>query len=197
MRARENFSLVDTAWLHMDVPTSMAVIVGVIMFEEPLAFPTLKKLVAERLLRVPRFRHRSANLFSVSVCRSGKLIVYFNIDAHLHRIALPAPHDQSALHDLVSDLMSTPLDFNKPLWQFHLVEQYGDGCALICRLHHSMADGLALVQVLLSMADNPPEGISEIPEPRTTGNRRQPRAGLVNQALKPGAEGNQVRKRVG
>ncbi len=58
---------------------------------------------------------------------------------------------------MVSDLMSTPLDFSKPLWQFHLVENYGDGCAIIARIHHSIADGLALVYVLLSLTDMTPD----------------------------------------
>lgn len=154
MPARENFSLVDTAWLHMDEPTSMAMIIGVIMFDQPLDFPTLKKLVTERLLRVPRFRQRVREPLLGIGLPQWQEDPHFDLDAHLHRIALPAPHDQTVLHELVSDLMSTPLDFSKPLWQFHLVENYADGCALICRLHHSMADGLALVQVLLSLADN-------------------------------------------
>lgn len=154
MSRREPFSLVDAAWLHMDEPTSMAVIVGVIMFEDPLDFATLKQLVRDRLLRVRRFRQRVREpLFGVGI-PEWETDPYFDLDAHLHHIALPPPHDQSALHRLVGDLMSTPLDFSKPLWQFHLVEEYEEGCALLCRLHHSMADGLALVQVLLSLADD-------------------------------------------
>lgn len=156
MNRRESFSLVDAAWLHMDEPTSMAMIIGVIMFEEPLDFPTLQQLVKERLLRVRRFSQRVREpRFGVGI-PEWETDPYFDLDAHLHHIALPPPHDQSALHRLVGDLMSTPLDFTKPLWQFHLVEGYEDGCALICRVHHSMGDGLALVQVLLSLSDDSP-----------------------------------------
>ncbi len=150
----ERFSLVDAAWLHMDEPTNMAVISGVIMFDDPLDFNVLKELIRTRLLRVRRFRQRVREpLFGVGIPQ-WEDDPHFDLDAHLHRIALPAPHDQQALHELVGDLMSMPLDFTKPLWQYHLVENYEGGCALICRLHHSMADGLALVQVLLSLADD-------------------------------------------
>ncbi len=153
---RQSFSLVDAAWLHMDEPTNMAIIVGVIMFDKPIPFQTLKDLVRERLLRVRRFRQRVREpLFGVGIPQ-WEDDPHFELDAHLHRIALPAPHDQQTLHELVSDFMSMPLDFSKPLWQYHLVENYEGGCALICRLHHAMADGLALVQVLLSLADNAP-----------------------------------------
>src|SRR5437764_1503653 len=124
MRDREYFSLVDTAWLHMDDPSSMAVIVGVIMFDDALDFATLKQLIGERLLRVRRFRQRVREpLFGVGMPQ-WETDPYFDLDAHLHRIALPAPHNQAALHELVGDLMSTPLDFSKPLWQMHLVEGY-------------------------------------------------------------------------
>jgi WS/DGAT/MGAT family acyltransferase len=45
------------------------------------------------------------------------------------------------------------LDKHRPLWQFHLVESYQGGSALVARIHHSYADGIALVQVLLSLTD--------------------------------------------
>ena len=50
-------------------------------------------------------------------------------------------------------MASTPLDKTKPLWQFHLVENYDGGSALIIRIHHCYADGMALVQVMLSLTD--------------------------------------------
>ena len=50
--------------------------------------------------------------------------------------------------------MNTPFDFERPLWQMHLVENYGGtGCALIVRFHHCIADGIALIHVMMSMAD--------------------------------------------
>lgn len=189
MRTRESFSLVDTAWLHMDEPTSMAMIIGVIMFDDPLDFPTLQKLVTERLLRVPRFRQRVREpLFGVGIPQ-WEQDPLFDLDAHLHLIALPAPHDQTALHQLVGDLMSTPLDFSKPLWQFHLVQEYGKGCALVCRLHHAMADGLALVQVLLSLADDAPQFAAHSDSYANGAGRR---GGLLQNALKLAGRGTKL-----
>jgi len=108
----------------------------------------------------------------------------FALDYHLQRTALPEPGDQAALQALVSDLASTQLDFTRPLWQFHLVEHYGSGSALICRLHHSIADGVALVRVLLSLTDLQPGdsvAIEEQPQPagRETG---APAAGVLAEA---------------
>jgi hypothetical protein len=43
------------------------------------------------------------------------------------------------------------------LWAADLIDGYGDGCAILLRTHHAIADGTALVQALLTLAD-PPEG---------------------------------------
>ncbi len=77
----------------------------------------------------------------------------FDLRAHVHHVALPAPGDAAALESLVADLASTPLDPRLPLWQMHLVDGVGDGCALVVRVHHVVADGLALVGVLLDLTD--------------------------------------------
>src|SRR5690606_16529879 len=90
----------------------------------------------------------------------------FDIRIHLRRIALPAPGDQTALEELVSTLMNTPLDFSKPLWQIHLIENYQGGSVVLARLHHTIADGIALMRVLLSLTDDrrdAPIEMEEIP----------------------------------
>ncbi len=82
----------------------------------------------------------------------------FDIDSHVHRTALPGKADKAELESLVSDLASTPLDFAKPLWQYHLVDNYRGGSALIMRIHHCYADGIALVGVMLSLTHGTASG---------------------------------------
>ena len=55
--------------------------------------------------------------------------------------------------------MSTPLDLSKSPWQFHLIEQYGAGCVVLTRLHHCIADGIALMGVLLQGQDRLGDGV--------------------------------------
>ena len=66
---------------------------------------------------------------------------------------MPGRAGKRELERFVSQQASTPLDKTKPLWQFHLVESYGGGSALVTRIHHCYADGMALVQVMLSLTD--------------------------------------------
>ncbi|MGB3714142.1 MAG: wax ester/triacylglycerol synthase family O-acyltransferase [Candidatus Promineifilaceae bacterium] len=166
---RAHLSPVDTAWLRMEHPTNLMMITGIFMFDEPLDYDALRSTLSKRLLRYDRFRQRAVRPVLPFAPPYWEFDPNFDIDAHLHRIALPAPGNQQALEDLVNDYMSTPLDYSKPLWQFHLVENFGDGCALLCRLHHCIADGIALVRVLLDLTTDEPLREGVVGGPQITG----------------------------
>ena len=57
----------------------------------------------------------------------------------------------------MSRLLSEPLPADRPLWTLHLVEHFQGGSAIVARIHHCIGDGLALVHVLLSIADGTPD----------------------------------------
>ncbi len=147
---REPMSKVDTAWLRMERPTNLMMITGVISFSEMLDVADLKAVLAERFLAFRRFRQRAVETARGAYWEYDK---DFDLDWHVRRSALPGASGKIELQELVSQLASTPLDKSKPLWQFHLVENYQGGCALISRVHHCYADGIALVQVLLSLTE--------------------------------------------
>lgn len=54
----ERMSVVDTAWLRMDVPGNPAMIVSVLVTATPMAVAEARKVVVSRLLCFPRFRRR-------------------------------------------------------------------------------------------------------------------------------------------
>lgn len=147
----------DNFWLCMDEPTNLMVIVGFMEFEEVIDFQRLLSTVETRLLSFARFRERivkPALGVGVPYWETDK---HFDIRYHVQRVALPRPGDKAELQEMISSLMTTPLDPNKPLWQVHLIEDYGEGCVALFRIHHCIADGIALVHVLLSMADKTPD----------------------------------------
>lgn len=161
---RETFSNVDAAWLHMESPTNTAMITGVLMFEEPLDFERFRATVEYRLLLHDRFRQRVHEPDFNLGLPSWEDDPDFDLDRHIQRVELPEPGDQAALQELVGSLMSTQLDFSIPLWQFHFVENFNGGVAVIARLHHCIADGLALMQVLLSLTDESPDAPWPVPQ---------------------------------
>jgi diacylglycerol O-acyltransferase len=147
---RERISGVDTAWLRMDMPTNLMVIVGVLMFEGRLEPARVKRTLERRFLAYRRFRQKAVQDPTGAWWEDD---ADFDIDSHVHQVALPGKAGKAELQAFVSDLASTPLDATKPLWQFHLVDNFDGGSALVMRIHHCYADGIALVQVMLSMTE--------------------------------------------
>ena len=151
---REPMSKVDTAWLRMERPTNPMMITGVLMFAEPLQLAQLKKIIQQRFLSYARFRQKPVENATGAQWVDDE---HFDLDWHVRLSGLPGrpgkTSEKRALERFVSNLASSPLDPTKPLWQFHLVERYQGGSALVARIHHCYADGIALVQVLLSLTD--------------------------------------------
>jgi len=150
---REPMSKVDTAWLRMESPTNLMMITGVMIFRQHLDLKKLKHLLAQRFLAFRRFRQKAVDLGNAAFWETD---THFNIDRHVLAAKLPGKADKHALEKFVSHLASTPLDHSRPLWQFQLVQNYQGGSVLVSRIHHCYADGLALVQVMLSLTDAAP-----------------------------------------
>lgn len=177
--ARETLTPVDAAWLHMEDPTNLMMVTGIMTFDGKPDMEHLLAIVRYRLLKYDRFRQRVVEPSLPIGSPHWETDPDFDVRAHVHRVALPAPGDQATLQEFVSDMMSTPLDFSKPLWQFHVIDNYDGGWALLSRLHHCIADGIALMHVLLAMTDLSPD--SPWPEPSP---RRRLRRGLLNRAFR-------------
>lgn len=150
----ERMSKVDTAWLRMDAPTNLMMIVGVWIIKPGVRYPAVCQRIEERLLQYARFGQR------VQQEASGAVWVAdpdFRIERHVVReqlAAAPGGSAQQALQDRLAELAVQPLDMKHPLWEFRLVEHYQGGSALLVRIHHCIADGLALIAVTQSLVDD-------------------------------------------
>ncbi len=151
-RSVTRLSAADAAWLRMDRPANPMMICAAMFTERPLALPALRGLLTERLLS-PRFRQ--------PLSRRGELRRPFEIEAHVHRCPGGDPPNAEALFERISGLMLRPLPRSRPLWDVNLVEHWGPGSVLVWRVHHAVGDGLALLRVLLSAADQrDPQGLA-------------------------------------
>jgi WS/DGAT/MGAT family acyltransferase len=157
---REKISSVDTAWLRMDRPHNLMMICGVLMFRERLDFARVRRIVAERFLVFRRFRQHAVERAGIAFWEEAP---DFDLDHHVALTALPGKAGKQELESLVSRLACTPLDPARPMWQFHVVEKYDGGSAIVMRIHHCYADGIALVRVMLSMMDAAPDGPPAMP----------------------------------
>jgi len=147
----------------MDRPTNLMVVNSVMWFDEPVDGVALREILQDRLVdRFPRFRQRAVEDHGVWWEDAED----FDIEAHLHDVQLPAPAGRAELERFVAEHISQPLDRARPLWDLYVVAPYDDGgCALFFRMHHAIADGIALARVLLSLTDDADADPVEVAEP--------------------------------
>jgi WS/DGAT/MGAT family acyltransferase len=127
--------------------------VGIWIFKPGIGIAPLRRRLTERLLKYRRFVQR------VEQDATGATWVddeAFDIARHVvvEKLEKSAPgQEQAALQNRVAQLAMQPLDARHPLWQFHLVPNYQGGSAVIVRIHHCIADGIALISVVMSLMD--------------------------------------------
>ncbi|GAB4187807.1 MAG: hypothetical protein Tsb002_13470 [Wenzhouxiangellaceae bacterium] len=183
---RQPISKVDTAWLRMEQPSNLMMITGLIFFKSTLDFEALLGVIEKRFLAFRRFRQKAV---------VGTRNCYwlddedFDIRSHVRRTALPGAADLLELQELTSDLASTPLDQSKPLWQFHLVENFEGGPVLITRIHHCYADGIALIQVLLSLTDEQPDQYAQPNSRESWKSRKAAESNIFRRLMEPAKDG--------
>jgi len=166
---REKMSTVDTAWLRMDSAGNLMMIVSVLMFDQPLDEQRFRQTMVNRLLPYSRFRSRVVQDVTGAWWQEQAV----DLDDHIIHSKLKSakPDNKAELELTVSRLSAEALDPSKPLWQMHLIDNCigADGRrrqAVIVRIHHCIADGIALVGVLLSMFDHTSETRPHEPSPQ-------------------------------
>jgi WS/DGAT/MGAT family acyltransferase len=172
---------VDAAWFHIDGPTNLAQVTGILLTREPLDFARVKEVYRRRLGRFDRFRQRVVEPAVPLGPPRWEDVPHFEVDQHMHHVGVPEPRDKAAFLELVGDLASTPLDRERPLWQAHVVDGVEGGSALVMRFHHCMGDGTAMMALSLQLFDATPDAAlgTEPPAPRHL------EAGLLDRLLGP------------
>ncbi len=94
---------------------------------------------AMRILRVPFDLHHPVWLRAPG----------FNADDHIYEVELPAPGGQAELCDFLSELMSKPLDYERPLWEVWVVKGLEGGrIAVAFKIQHALADGKTMARMI-------------------------------------------------
>lgn len=156
--SRHRFTGADAAWLRMERPHSPMVIVGFLEFADPIELESIRDLLEDRLLAFERFRQRpGAARWGLPFWQEDP---DFDIRDHVVPARIAAPVDRREFNRYLDILASSAMSQDRPMWEIHVVERLGKGSAIIVKLHHSIADGIALMQVLLSVCD---EGSASTP----------------------------------
>lgn len=148
--AREGMNPVDRAWLEMDEPGNPMVISALFQLDGPVDAAQFQKTLVERLLRYPRFRQRVDGSHGTAcwVEDEGLDFCY-----HVQVRRLPEADFEQQLRRAVSTEVSRDLEHDRPLWRLLLFPHHGGPITVLFRAHHALADGVALVQMLLDSTD--------------------------------------------
>lgn len=183
----------DAAWLMVESTETPMHVGSLTIFSLPPNAPEsfLKDLVAkmrEYQTFAPPFNLKLANPKLKSVLPAWVEDHKIDLDYHLRHSALPAPGGERELGVLISRLHSHPLDFTRPLWEFHLIEGLENNrFALYVKMHHSQVDGVGGMKMLEKMLSPDPNNPDMLPPwsiGRGTGDatrKRVPRPSLQQQ----------------
>jgi diacylglycerol O-acyltransferase len=118
----------------------------------------LRAEIDRRLDRAPRLRQRLHR----PAFGGGRPIWVddprFDVSAHVHERSVPAPGDERALLDVCAEIGEAPLFLSQPPWDLWFLHGLADGSvAMLIRMHHVVADGVASVALLGSLFDGVPD----------------------------------------
>ncbi|MFZ0141612.1 MAG: wax ester/triacylglycerol synthase family O-acyltransferase [Aeromicrobium sp.] len=118
----------------------------------------------------------------------------FDIERHVHRLAVPSPGGERELSEVAGHLAGIPLDRTRPLWEMYVIEGLASGqIAVFSKMHHSSVDGVSgsnMISYLCSLeADAPPLDTADDPSasssPRVPSDLELVGRGVVSTVTKP------------
>src|SRR3982751_6262268 len=196
----ERLTGLDASFLYLEEPETPMHIGGVLILERlPGGVDALARLVASRLSLVPRYRQRVAEVPGHLANPVWVDDPDFDIAYHVRRSGLPRPGTEAQLLDLVSRLISRPLDRTRPLWEAYLVEGLSDDrVAVVTKTHPALVDGLSALdigQVLLDVDPDSPATPAEEWASAVPTQRRPAGVGGARRVRTPALGGRRYRPR--
>lgn len=171
----------DAAWLYVDTKETPMHVGCLAIFAlpddaGPDFIPSLFSHLRETPSFAPPFNFKLSNPRLKAVFPVWKTAYKIDLDYHLRHSALPKPGGERELGVLVSRLHSHPMDFNRPLWEAHIIEGLENNrFALYMKMHHSMVDGVGGMRMLQKMMVPDPKA-SAMPPPWAIGRGPRTRA---------------------
>jgi WS/DGAT/MGAT family acyltransferase len=160
---RERLSWGDSVFLNLERPGMPLNVACICVLEGDVPFENYLRFVESRLHLVPRYLMRV-----VAPPLNIGLPIWdydpaFDICNHVREVVLKQGSDAD-LKALAGRVFSTVMDREHPLWDLTLVRGLkGNRTALIARMHHCMADGIAGVGVISTLMD-PTPAIPHLPK---------------------------------
>jgi len=162
----EPLTAMDSVFVTMD-SANAPLHIGVVLELEPRdpsvydpqrRFEEIRATIEERLGKIAVLRRR---VLRVPFDLGPPVLIDdpdFDLDFHIVRRAVPAPGGGAQLEALIGRIMARSLSPDRPLWEVSVIEGLeGGSTALLMKVHHALADGVAGVKVFAGLFDIDPE----------------------------------------
>lgn len=145
----DRLSGLDASFLYLETPAQLMHVCGLIVLDpstmpDGYSFESMQAEIDRRVSDVPAFTRK---LRRVPLGLDHPIWVrdrQFDIERHVHRLALPEPGGYKELVTLAGHLAGQPLDRSRPLWEMWVIEGYeGDKVAVFSKMHHATVDGVS------------------------------------------------------
>lgn len=163
MGGMNRLSGLDASFLYLESSTQLLHVCGVVMISpetmpEAYSFESLKAEINRRIRVMPEFLR---TLHAVPLHLDHPVWVVdddFDIDRHVHRLAVPAPGGREELAEIVGHLAGIPLDRSRPLWEMWVIEGLAGGeTAVFTKMHHATVDGVSGANLISNLCSLEPE----------------------------------------
>ena len=142
----------DAMLLYSETPnlhthTLKVAVINAADFDGEFTFEVFRRTIQRRLHLLDPLRYRLVDIPWKMHHPMWMEDCAVDLDYHLRRVQIPAPGGRRELDQVIGEIASTPLDRDRPLWEFHFAEGMADDrFALIGKVHHTLADGSGLGQ---------------------------------------------------
>lgn len=152
----DSLSWGDTFFLYLERDGQPLNIAGVSEFEGIISLEECIAFVQSKLPLIPRYTQRVvAPPFNVGL-PVWEPDPFFDIRNHVRQVTFKRGTDAD-LKDLAGQLVSARMNREHPLWDFTLVRGLrGNRTAIVARIHHCLADGIAGVGIMNVLMDSSP-----------------------------------------
>ena len=158
----------DASFLYMETPSQLAHVVGTIILDptagEGFSYDRMVEVLRNRMHLLEPFRRR---LVTVPFNLGHPVWIEdanFDLESHIHRVAVRPPGTMRELGEIVADIASIPLDRTRPLWELTLIEGLEDGkVGFVTKMHHAAIDGVTGADLMANLFDLAPDAPD--PEP--------------------------------
>jgi diacylglycerol O-acyltransferase / wax synthase len=180
MSDAKKLSSMDASFLYLETPEMPMHVGSMAIFRLPQDykgdfFEDFKAMIASRLHVAPILKARLEKAPLDIDHPSWVEDDQFDIDRHIFRGSLPAPHDRATLERIVGWMHAKLLNRARPLWEFYVFEGMKDNeIGLYSKMHHACIDGgagAALTSMIYDVTPvprtiEPPAARKVVQEPR-------------------------------